>query len=399
VEEEISLRELIEILLKGKWVIIGLTLIALIISGIVSFYVLEPTYEAKAVLSVEKYIIPTTANSGLAGLVDVALKSADVTTQTYVSLAKATNTLEKVMDKLQIDAQKLPVSVLSGRISVQNIKNTDLIEITVKDNDALRAASIANTLALELTKSAVKNYEEKGLNNKALLEKQAKAELEILENQQAELKKFLQQSDSVIELEAELNTALVLLSDLQNRETYLRIEINKATIMIETIEEQLADIPIKIELKDQELTREELNPVYIELKKELELNKALVAQLQAEQKSVLEETASISNTINELQITLADKKLKQEHLQLNLEAAKDNYLLLVNKREELEYIEAMNNGNGPLRVVSMASVPQVPVAPKKALNLAVAGCLGLMLGVFVVLFRSYWVNSATNSKA
>jgi succinoglycan biosynthesis transport protein ExoP len=371
----------------------------LIISGIVSFYVLEPTYEAKAVLSVEKYIIPTTANSGLAGLVDVALKSADVTTQTYVSLAKATNTLEKVMDKLQIDAQKLPVRVLSGRISVQNVKDTDLLEITVKDNNAQRAANIANTLALELTKSAVKNYEEKGLNNKALLEKQAKAELEILENQQAELKKFLQQSDSVIELEAELNTALVLLSDLQNRETYLRIEINKATIMIETIEEQLADIPIKIELKDQELTREELNPVYIELKKELELNKALVAQLQAEQKSVLEETASISNTINELQITLADKKLKQEHLQLNLEAAKDNYLLLVNKREELEYIEAMNNGNGPLRVVSMASVPQVPVAPKKALNLAVAGCLGLMLGVFVVLFRSYWVNSATNSKA
>ena len=50
--EEISLRELIEVLLKRKWLIVSITLAALLVSGIVSFFILSPVYEAREVLNI-----------------------------------------------------------------------------------------------------------------------------------------------------------------------------------------------------------------------------------------------------------------------------------------------------------------------------------------------------------
>ena len=48
--EEIELRELIEILIRGKKIIAITTLIAVLIATVFSFIVLEPTYEVKMVL-------------------------------------------------------------------------------------------------------------------------------------------------------------------------------------------------------------------------------------------------------------------------------------------------------------------------------------------------------------
>ena len=45
-QEEISLREIIEILLRGKWLIAIITIACMLVSGIFSFFVMDPTYEA-----------------------------------------------------------------------------------------------------------------------------------------------------------------------------------------------------------------------------------------------------------------------------------------------------------------------------------------------------------------
>ncbi|NLL56893.1 MAG: hypothetical protein GX244_00070, partial [Firmicutes bacterium] len=50
--EEISLRELIEVLLKSKWLIVSITLAALLVSGIVSFFILSPVYEAREIIDI-----------------------------------------------------------------------------------------------------------------------------------------------------------------------------------------------------------------------------------------------------------------------------------------------------------------------------------------------------------
>lgn len=52
--EEINLRDYVEVLLRGKWVIAIITLIAILTSAFVSFFVLEPVYEAKATIMVKQ---------------------------------------------------------------------------------------------------------------------------------------------------------------------------------------------------------------------------------------------------------------------------------------------------------------------------------------------------------
>ncbi|MEK4698521.1 Wzz/FepE/Etk N-terminal domain-containing protein [Solibacillus sp. FSL R7-0668] len=51
-EETIELREIIEIVLKGKWLIAVCTIIAMLCAGIVSWFVLDEEYESKAVVQV-----------------------------------------------------------------------------------------------------------------------------------------------------------------------------------------------------------------------------------------------------------------------------------------------------------------------------------------------------------
>ncbi|SMB88503.1 Chain length determinant protein [Desulfonispora thiosulfatigenes DSM 11270] len=51
-EQEISLRELIEILLKNKKMIMTITLASVLLTALVSLFVLKPSYEAEAKLIV-----------------------------------------------------------------------------------------------------------------------------------------------------------------------------------------------------------------------------------------------------------------------------------------------------------------------------------------------------------
>lgn len=51
-EETIELREVISIILKGKWLISTITIITLLIAGVISWFVLPEKYESKAVIQV-----------------------------------------------------------------------------------------------------------------------------------------------------------------------------------------------------------------------------------------------------------------------------------------------------------------------------------------------------------
>jgi len=53
-EETISLKELFQTLKKRLWLIVLITIIAAIISAVISFFVITPTYQAKTQILVNK---------------------------------------------------------------------------------------------------------------------------------------------------------------------------------------------------------------------------------------------------------------------------------------------------------------------------------------------------------
>lgn len=103
-------------------------------------------------------------------------------------------------------------------------------------------------------------------------------------------------------------------------------------------------------------------------------------------KAIQQQLAQVQQASNRLNGNIDKLPQAQKDL-LRLERdAKVNtelYISLLNNAQELRIAEAGTVGN--VRIVDFAVPNNVPVAPKRALIVAAAGVLGLMLGVFLVL--------------
>jgi capsular polysaccharide biosynthesis protein len=149
-EEELELRQLWEILRKRWLIIVALPLIAALTSGIISFYILKPLYQASTTLIVGK----KAENQALLGqILDYNVLQANLQlAKTYGEIAKSRTVEQNVIDQLNLG---LTVEKLDKQILINPVKNTEILEIQVQDTDPYLAASIANTIAEKFSAAVI----------------------------------------------------------------------------------------------------------------------------------------------------------------------------------------------------------------------------------------------------
>ncbi|MBB6216364.1 capsular polysaccharide biosynthesis protein [Anaerosolibacter carboniphilus] len=177
--EEISVRELIEIMLKRKKMILVIPLIFVLISGILSFFVLSPTYEAVTTLAVSSIVpitntnTPTTnvvmpggeqvvdinemmkyldksAERDISAMLNSLLKYNQMSIEAFVTQTENAQIMQKVIDELNLAEQGYGIRNLRDKIAVENTKGTNLVEIKVEDEDPKVAAKISNAISKHL---------------------------------------------------------------------------------------------------------------------------------------------------------------------------------------------------------------------------------------------------------
>ena len=111
--------------------------------------------------------------------------------------------------------------------------------------------------------------------------------------------------------------------------------------------------------------------------------------LEAKQSSTDEAITRLTAEVEALQSELADRQRELDQLLRDREVAQSTYLTLSNKLQEVR-IEAQDEKRDTAQLLSRAAVPDKPVSPRRMVNTAVAGVLGLMVGVFGVFFLEYW---------
>jgi len=137
-EETISLQELFKTIRKRLSLIAFITAIAITISGVISFTVLTPIYQASTQILVnQEKQDPSTFNAQ------------DIQTDlqlinTYNVIIKTSAILGKVIEELNLD---ITVGALSNQITVSSEQNSQVLAITVQDPDPKVAVDIANTTA------------------------------------------------------------------------------------------------------------------------------------------------------------------------------------------------------------------------------------------------------------
>ncbi|MFR3568339.1 MAG: YveK family protein [Paraclostridium sordellii] len=144
-EETIDLREYFHIIKKRAWIIALITILAMLTSGIVSFFILSPIYEANTTLIVNTEQSKETNNMITGDQLNVTQKL----TLTYGEIIKSRAVLDSIIKKLDLNIE---YKELEKAINVSTVKETQIMLVTVKDTNPKRARDIANTIPNVFTK-------------------------------------------------------------------------------------------------------------------------------------------------------------------------------------------------------------------------------------------------------
>lgn len=150
-EQVISISEIFEAL-KKRWIlIVSITLVATLISGILSFFVIKPTYEASTKVFVGK------EESSLEGYNTNDIQMYQKLLQTYAETIKTNEVIQAAINNTNAD---LSVKDVKDSLTVTPISDTQILQIKYKNNDPEVAKSILENITNEfviLSKELVPN--------------------------------------------------------------------------------------------------------------------------------------------------------------------------------------------------------------------------------------------------
>ena len=388
--EEIELRELIEILIRGKKTIAIITLVAILIATVFSFVILKPTYEAKMVLMTSN--LGSNANnrnldpSNVEDMLDIMSQFPNLNLETYREQIKSPEVLSKTIEDLNLQ-DKYTITGLGNRIQLETIKDTQMITIKMEDSDPEEAAAIVNKLGENFIAFVTDKAKENATKTFAYVESQMDVEKEKYEESLLELKELLSQPRGAQELELELTSSFEQI-------TLYKSSLNDLEIKRDALDKAIGESNSYSSNRGSMIVKpnigENFNISFDDTNKVLAVD---LAETEGRIESTNGQIGNLQAHIEEIQVEYQDKKYQEDMTRQKVNIAKDTYEAFVAKYEELKVAETAKIGELSISVVSSAYPPTNPIGPRKALNLAIAAVLGLMIGVFVVFFRAYWDES------
>ncbi|MBM4465159.1 MAG: hypothetical protein FJ014_06360 [Chloroflexi bacterium] len=402
-EEEIDLREYINVIVRRwKW-IAGITLVAVITAAIVSFLVLPPVYQAKAGVVIVKSRSEIAFEPKYRTLTEEDIASRR---KALEALVRSSSVAAEVIDKLGSTLQPEEREVEALLDIVETTSNGDLIGIKVEGKDPSKIAAIANAWGEAYERYVNELYGGRIQSPEDIQPQVAEARSSYKETEEA-LARFM--GDNQIEaLSREIGAKQNTLADYYSTTQMLDRLIADATALRDQLRQGASSAR----------TGNSLSILLLQASSFTLLSPGLPVQLQLsfDEQSILE--SSVEEQVQELDVLLSvlearlagvqaridERALQQEILQLQeqlereqarmreLTQARDlaweTYNTLA--RKEAEVGVASQATDTEVRFAVRAVEPKEPVAPKKKLNIAIAGVLGLMVGVFGAFLVEYF---------
>jgi capsular polysaccharide biosynthesis protein len=136
-EETISIKDIFKTLKKRWKLIMLLTLIAALISGSISYFLLTPVYQSSTQILVNQKQSENQLDS-------TQIRSNIDMINTYSVIIKSPAILEKVIDELELDQS---VDQLSQKITINSQENSQVFSLTIQDSNPAKAVEIVNTVS------------------------------------------------------------------------------------------------------------------------------------------------------------------------------------------------------------------------------------------------------------
>jgi len=152
-EVEIDIISIVKLLVRKWWLIVSITGLGLLVTGLYAYIMLDDTYTANSSMIVQ---VTSAGDSDYTNLL-----TGQRLVDTYQEIAKSNRVLTELKTNLNLD---LSVSTLRNMITVSSVSNTLIIELSVESTDPVLAKNIANEIvtivqALSLEFDGLENVE------------------------------------------------------------------------------------------------------------------------------------------------------------------------------------------------------------------------------------------------
>jgi len=442
-EDEISIKELLLIIIKGRKTIALVTAVCIFAATVVSVYMIESTYEANTILLVSNASSkPATVDgggSGVEGLMNTLSANIPQTITTYKEQMLTTDMMRRVIVKLAL-GETYSTNGLKSMIMVSNINETNLLNVIVTANDPVLARDIANALAEEYTTFVAEMNTQRLSKSSEFLNLKVEEEKEKLDRALEKYKVFLAQSPGTSEIQSEISSKSERLSSLKSEKDALLINYERSNLNLEnkiTLQHTELDMIEALLKKSTQfivqkqtvlenstalvilqsagvdpsetlklvIENEEINENFMQL--QIMYNQSLISveALQQEKENlkksfeftnalIVKEIQMLTSELELLKVDYAEKSNDEKLIQKEVSRAESSYDQFVKSYEENRVAESADIGKSTILINSKAVINENPVGPRKFLNIAIAAILGLIASVFYVFFKHYWNEAA-----
>ncbi len=429
-----NLREFLTVIFKHKSKIL-IIFLATVITITVGTFLLPPVYEAKSSLMVkfgrENMYRPEVGDTK-PSISFQSFKQEEIISSELQILKSRDLTINVInaigMDSLYPDIVKAPPKKMTPldaaalkfekNLSVEHIKKSNVIEVSLQHKDPIVAARAVNRLVeffkekhLQVLSTQKSSFLQKQLN---IYQQKLKESEDYLESYKQKHKIFshneqrsllLQQS---INLDTSLKTIQYRIQEikqlLSSPESLTLMPSNNATFYAESKRYEVIDNAkaklLSLQLREQELLGKypETSRVIANIRKEIHLVETF---LQEQEKSLAEselgsleaKVATIKNQLEQLHKELRTLDLTKKELEIlkrQMATSENNYNIYLSKLEEARISEDMDvQKMANISIIQKAFVPAVPIKPRKTLNIALGLILGAISGLGFAFFSEY----------
>ena len=339
----------------------------------------------------------------------------------------------KLVEKWNLHSRDVAYSRLRHMLTISEVRNTDLLQISVLDEDRVEAADLANTIAVEYQKKRID--EQQGWVARSLVQ------LEDEVNKQRQKTEELRDEMTKIRQEAHINDLnpestedprmmedASLISD-ENQVNEMRLKVAGLRSKEKQIE-TMSDDQIIRSLKTFEMDDATINQIFPEYEacvseeahmlssglgpnhptvKSLEAKKAVFQKQLQDEIGILRKSLAANLQISESSLAAMEQKLEEaktgqqnaKSRSVQYEQAKNEYLKakrILESAESRYSTEAMQRTmpQSPATIWEKAEVSDYPAKPKVGQNMMIAIAVGLVMGVGLAFLIEYLDTSVKN---
>ncbi|MBD3377003.1 AAA family ATPase [candidate division KSB1 bacterium] len=424
---------------KRKWII--LVCLIIVLAPVIYYNETAPKeYQASTMLVFEEFVNPVQSYEYDASREIMMtnrieeIKSRSFARDVFQSLAEKQLKHWKSPTPLpnDFDRDEYVISKIHKAILAYPVRNSNILRLSVQVRDPEMCMILANQAAKVLQERSYKIRQEGVGGVRVFIEEQLERFSEQLEESERTLKNFKERNQitsidkesqeilrRLTEAEVMYNTIKAnrgsteeRLSVIQSNLSEQRQELvptitNIASPWTQKLKQNLIDLEVQyMELSVQNYEPD--HPKMVQLRQEIEKTKSNLAkealklskdqnlvdpitqmekymteslELQIELESIKAQEKALKETIeqyNAMLGALPQKEFELARLTRELEVNQKLYMILLERREEAKISEAEKLTD--IRIIDQARLPEDPVIPRKKLNLALGGFLGLLLG-------------------